>query len=473
MMPSRDPGLLLDKGECGVPDSVRRTSQLLRDLKVWHVFSRNPPVRSCKEAAAQRYRLGCRGIPLCDEMKSYFGLLESDSKRSFIAVHCRGDRELELDLLALRLAKSGTVTRLSKEELSKLGMAYGLVNPFADYVLDPQILSAPIMQVFDKDLLNRSKSPSTVMTNAGDLTWAVEFDATQLFEALSVRESGGDVRIESISAPDANSSPRLGNSPPAPEEDSASGRGGRITIVTGNAPESGLSLAENLFQKVRENFGNRRLGDVAMPETEILSLPGMGLSMELDIRQQDVWDVIHASLERSLRAGSKTIALACHTTQFFAPQMTELCKEVSGGCKFLSMAETTADWLRKNQFERVGLIGIRYVAELAEYSAYKQPFAGIEVETPDSATLGRISELAYRVKTDGVTQPGLARLRDLIRGSVQCDDIILALTELSLLKEQLRHKKGRSEKNLIDPLDMYAQALADRFTFGDPVGGDG
>jgi aspartate/glutamate racemase len=102
------------------------------------------------------------------------------------------------------------------------------------------------------------------------------------------------------------------------------------------------------------------------------------------------------------------------------------------------------------------------VADLGPWSAYRDPLAGFEVEALSGRANERLEALAYQVKSEGVSEAGLSRLRDILREEVQSDCVVLALTELSLLLARQR-KKGRSGKVLIDPLALYGEALACRF----------
>jgi hypothetical protein len=54
-----------------VPEQVLHCATRVSDFGIWHQFSRNEPAMSCPDAARKRYRLGHRGIPLWDELKSF------------------------------------------------------------------------------------------------------------------------------------------------------------------------------------------------------------------------------------------------------------------------------------------------------------------------------------------------------------------------------------------------------------------
>lgn len=183
-----DPADFLYAGEIAVPEAVKDTILFFEERDLWFRLSRNRPALSCKDAARKRRRLGAVGIPLWDEMKSFFGgLPDGESIGSYVMVHCRGDRLLDFTRLARVMGTPRPPRRLSGEELKVFGQEYGLVNPFEpgqSFSLDGRVFQAAVTHVFDEDLLHLIGEPGTVMTNAGDVTWAVEFSASDLFLAM-------------------------------------------------------------------------------------------------------------------------------------------------------------------------------------------------------------------------------------------------------------------------------------------------
>lgn len=196
-----------------------------------------------------------------------------------------------------------------------------------------------------------------------------------------------------------------------------------------------------------------------MPPVVVHSIPQMGLSMELDSREDFVWHALREAIAAVGRAGVHFLAIADNTTQYFTPEIRKLCREF--GIEYISMPEVVADWLRRQGYAKIALVGIRWVADFElNFSAYREPLQGIEVERPSLQALSALHELAYQVKQEGSTEAGLNRLRDILRQHVKSDVVVLALTELSLLVDRQRRK---GSKTLIDPLDIYAETLARRY----------
>jgi len=449
---------LLETDEEKAPAAVEQTVRFLTERGVWHVLSRNRPALGCRDAAHKRLRLGHVGIPLWDEMKSFFGRVEGDDGvLRYVMAHCRADRRLDLARLAAAVGASTSPERLAHDDLALFGLAYGLINPFETwqpYALDGRVLHAPVLQVFDADLLEPLGSPGTVMTNAGDLTWAVELRPGELFAALDQdtpeAPSPGVLRAQ-ITAPDPGCPPR----PPH-----LTGRRS-IAILTGNAPESGIAVWQKVNDFVRELLGKENTGDSSMPPVRVISLPELGMTMELNGRAEDVWAKLAPAIAELCATDTAILAIACNTTQYFVERIRALTDPA--GVEFVCLPEVVAAWLQAQQVRDVALVGIPYVADLAAgWSAYAEPLREFHVEELDERTFAQLIELAYRVKEEGATEGGLNKLRSILNHGVQSSHVVLALTELSMLLARQR-RTGRSGKTMVDPLSLYAECLARRW----------
>src|SRR3954467_7254822 len=113
--------------------------------------------------------------------------------------------------------------------------------------------------------------------------------------------------------------------------------------------------------------------------------------MELDEREQAVWKELRKTVVDLCRIGVRNLAIACHTTQYFTPQIRKICSEY--GTDFISMAETLGDWLRAKEIRKIALVGIRYVSDLGQWSAYRDPLSGVEVEQLSAAAFDSLHML--------------------------------------------------------------------------------
>ncbi|MGZ5440640.1 MAG: aspartate/glutamate racemase family protein [Thermoanaerobaculia bacterium] len=428
--------LLLGASE-EVPRSVRRCAKRLSGLSVWHQFSRNEPAMSCQDAAQKRDRLGHRGIPLWDELKSFLGEYEDvEGTRVFLA-HCRGDRELDLGKVGDSLRAMGEIRRVTPEKAQLLGTAYGTVNPV--------LAEAEVLQLFDDELRRTLGVPGTVMTNAGDHTWAVEFDPSEFVAA--VREAAwADIVLPQAEATDRT---RWGVREP-----------GSIGILTGNPCDSGLELCHALNSHLRRLMGRNSLGDVSMPRIVLVSTPQIGISMEMDRREEPLRKALMNAIDELCSLGASVIGHPAHTTHYFAPDMAD--RAVERGARFVSMAEATVRHLRESGIGEIALLGTRFVTDIeSPWSVYRNSLHGLTVHRPSPAGWAKIHDLGYEVQQRGPTPVSFNWMRDLLRDEVpaDCKHVVLAMTEFSPVVRQLR-AKGRHGKVLIDPLDIYAEAIA-------------
>ena len=94
-------GRLLLEAESTVPIPVTQTIRFFVNRGVWYKLSRNREALGCRDAAHKRWRLGHQGIPLWDELKSFFGcFINARGRPQLFVAHCRADQRLDMQLLA-------------------------------------------------------------------------------------------------------------------------------------------------------------------------------------------------------------------------------------------------------------------------------------------------------------------------------------------------------------------------------------
>lgn len=428
-----------------VPGSVGDSARRLKQLGIWHHFSRNEPATSCQDAARKRVRLGHKGIPLWDELKSFLGeYYDADGKRKIFLAHCRGDRKLDLDKVRENLGFAGEIRRVSLKTEERLWadhrVGYGTVNPLMDV--------PDVVQIFDYELHHPVGVPGTVMTNACDFTWAVEFDPAELVLKLP------GSRWASIIQPDMEAEDPMRWGVRDPET---------IGILTGNPCDSGLELCASVNTHVRRLLKKNSLGDVSMPKIVIVSTPQIGISMELDHREAPLRKALLQAVDELCAAGVKILAHPAHTTHYFAPDISDRAAEK--GARFLSMAELTAARLRLSGITEIALLGTKYVTDLSQpWSVYRNVFEGLKVHTPSPSGWNKIHDLGYEVQQKGPTSRCFNWMRDLLREEVppSCKHVVLAMTEFRPVVQQLK-TRGRQGRILIDPVDIYGEAIAHEY----------
>jgi len=365
---------------------------------------------------------------LCDELKSLMCAYPTPSgERGYVLLSCRGHQQL--DLAKCGRVVGGVVQLIDEDELRNVfGAQYGTVTPFA-FAENPDV-----RQFLDDTVLSTFYSPYTMMTNAGDLERAVEFRPKDLAEWL----------------------------PHATVCDLVQDRHKRVPrevlgIITGNSAESGMLLWRKLNERIRADGRVRTRGDGDFPRVVIDSVPGMGASMELPQREEDVRLVVLEAVRRLCQTGATAVALACNTTQYFAGPIQEVCDEY--GARFLSLADETGAHLRRAGVLEVDFLAIEPVTN-EQWSDFYRALDGIVVHVPNGAQLRAIAELAFLVKQE-VTSPGTVnRLRDLIQRATRTPTVVLALTELSIVFSAQK-TRSRTGRQFVDTLDVLAASLAE------------
>jgi len=224
---------------------VKSVLRFLKSKNIWHIYSNNPKVISCGDAASKRNRLGHSGIPIFDEFKTELGFfVNQNNRKQRILVHCRGNQKID------RL-KVSSILNAEYQRLNSQGDTKGLINPFGSNYRN-------LLQIFDLSTLRRFHPPFTMMTNAGGFNEAVEFNVKDVTKSLKNVIVDDVIRVDNYT----------------------NFKRHRIGILTGNGPDSGI----HLWKKINEYVKNELLsrinhtfrGDLSSPEIIIESIPEMG-----------------------------------------------------------------------------------------------------------------------------------------------------------------------------------------------------
>ncbi|MEW8193038.1 MAG: YbaK/EbsC family protein [Candidatus Thiodiazotropha sp.] len=447
--------------ECSGP--LKESIHVVQSLGIWARFSLNRngnEVESCIDAARNRYRLGTYGIPLWDELKTNVFRINRMHKQRFVAAHCRGDKEIDKELLR-NTRGADHIERISSDLLQKKFEAQkGTVTPFRWSIVHK------CDHIFDQDVFDGCQPGSTMMTNAGDKRWGIEFNPHELVQGLDQLGRVG-----------------IGNNILLMKKPFSSGKGGRhgqrrIGIVTGNAPESGMLLWQKINRVARRELKDRGLnaGDVGLPAVLLNSVPAMGVSMELDLRKNQARSIVVDAMKSLCLAGCEILALACNTTQCFSKEIINACGRWDA--TFLSMPEALMAALSRDKCDRARFLGLSFVADFDGLSAYSRLRPEVELfsfEKEDE----KMIDIAYKVK-QGKTQAAMQKLNRILeqedppkirvrRGKMP---VVMALTELSIAIDPLQKKhESMAAKNVdrpplqmkdrvvYDTLGIYAEAI--------------
>jgi len=322
------------------------------------------------------------------------------------------------------------------ELFARFGMVFGTVNPM---LLDVNSENT-VINIFDISLTQVvAECPGTMMTNAGDHTWGIELEPNLLIKAIN-----GAI-VDTIASPDKELD--YFEVPQAVNPKS-------IGIITGNGPDSGIALWQKINSHFVEQLDTHFIGDISLPKVTVISLPAMGLSMELDKRDIATWETILEAIKGMIQNNVEILSLACHTTHYYTSQIREVFEQ--NGRKFVSMPETTIKYIKESKLTDIALLGIGYVANLQKYSAYTE-LKNLDIETVSNEVLAEFHRLGYDVKKMKNIPRAFLKFINLVKTEIKAKNVIIALTELSILYESQR--KRSQVKNIIDPLDIYAKEV--------------
>ena len=413
-----------------LPTEVNNNVRFLAKKNVWHVLSKNKKVISCREAAAHRSRLGNEGIPLFDELKSELGyFVNKDHKKQKILVHCRGNQKLD------RL-KISSILNSEYQRITDTKEVKGLINPFSRQFRG-------LLQIFDRSTIMDFYPPYTMITNAGDFEYALEFEVKPLVNSLRTTLVEDIIRTDNYIEYKRH----------------------KIGILTGNGPDSGMLLWEKINSCIKTELEGRLKhsfrGDLSYPEIVIHSIPDMGISMELDKRLKKTLDIVEKSVLDLCNSGVTLMCIACNTTQYFKDSIERICNLY--GVKYISIPEVIVQFLEKKQIKEFDLLGISHAVDLDGLSAYKELGKKFNVSVPIGDVSGKIDSIAYEIKKKEIVQ-ARNHLNNLIKNYTQHKTIIVVLTEISTLlsKEKIYIK----DKEIIDSLQLLADSISLEYVDG-------
>jgi aspartate racemase len=173
------------------------------------------------------------------------------------------------------------------------------------------------------------------------------------------------------------------------------------------------------------------LGEHDHPEITMNSIP---LAQYMECIRRDDWngvaDLLLLSARRVAEAGA-TFAICpdntCHQAFKFMLPRSPL--------PWLHIAEVVADEAKKRGFERLGILGTRYLMESSVYSEALKPF-DIAYDIPDALDRERINTIIFKELVNGsFPEESRLYLNSVIEKlkSKGCDAAVLGCTELPII----------------------------------------
>jgi prolyl-tRNA editing enzyme YbaK/EbsC (Cys-tRNA(Pro) deacylase) len=169
---------LLFEGETAIPNRVLTTTAFFTEKSLSFAISRNEKEGTCVDAASKRSRDNRIGIPLEDELKTIFSeYCLPNNKVRLVLLNVRGDQRIDMSVAAGLFGSAVKLRLASVKTMDFFGVGMGEINPFHIQQIFKENVQvrkqfAGLIVVFDEGLLSKQ---STMMTNAGDHTWGIEF----------------------------------------------------------------------------------------------------------------------------------------------------------------------------------------------------------------------------------------------------------------------------------------------------------
>ncbi len=225
--------------------------------------------------------------------------------------------------------------------------------------------------------------------------------------------------------------------------------GSRIGIIAGSGPEAGVDLWAKVLRANRALLGERFRGDLDAPEVVVFSVPELGLSMELEPNDAQVWRCLADTATR-LAAHVDYYGIACNTLNVYAERLAALGLPA----RLVSVADVVREHLAATGVTHVALLGARPVTELGPWSAYQALTRHVAVEVPGDCN--ELHRIIYDVKSRGGEAPDIVARFDRVLAGLEAPVVLLACTELPLIPI------ARAVPRTVDVTDLLALALARR-----------
>ena len=186
--------------------------------------------------------------------------------------------------------------------------------------------------------------------------------------------------------------------------------------------------------------------------------------MELVERWSEVAGVVDWAVDQFCAAEVDIIAIACNTTPIFADRIRSRCEP--RGVELITIPDVVAAHVRPLVASDFTLVGIPVVASLGEHSAYRA-LGALGVRPMNDRALPHLQELGYivkRLKLGEKSNVAMGKLLHVIRSGVETPRAIIALTEVSVLLHRFpKHAKMMDGHQIVDSLELYGEALAQRY----------
>ncbi len=170
-------------------------------------------------------------------------------------------------------------------------------------------------------------------------------------------------------------------------------------------------------------------------------------------KSEELWKILKADATMLKSAGCDYLAIPCNTSHYFASRFDEL---MDG--KFINMIEETADYAKKHNFKRVGILATDGTVTSDIYGKALRS-KGIEAIYPSLRSQKKIMTIIYNQIKRG--EKGDRHIfMDVIQDlrSMSCEAAVLACTELSVFN--VNH--SLNQEYYIDALNVLSSVCIEK-----------
>lgn len=186
------------------------------------------------------------------------------------------------------------------------------------------------------------------------------------------------------------------------------------------------------YYKTINNLVNQRLGGNHSARVIIYSVDFEEI---LSLEMQNNWDSIGnkmAEISQDLeKAGARGLVLCSNTMHLVAEDLEKVTN-----IPIINVIDTTAEEIKKNRIESIGLLGTKFTMEREFYKNRLKEKHGLKVLVPDSKGIGIINNIIYKELAYGKINPTSKKeIRRIVENLISdgAEGIILGCTELPMI----------------------------------------
>jgi aspartate racemase len=201
----------------------------------------------------------------------------------------------------------------------------------------------------------------------------------------------------------------------------------RIGLLGGMSWESSAEYYRMLNEEVRDRLGGLHSADCLLRSVDFAAIESL--------QREGRWEEAGARLAREARwlvgAGAEIIVLCTNTMHKVADAIVDAVD-----VEFVHIADATADAVRRQRLQTVGLLATAYTMEQSFYIGRLTERHGLRVLVPDAADRRIVHDVIYHELCQGrVEDTSRREYRRIIRNLVDrgAEGILLGCTEIELL----------------------------------------